>query len=170
MTVVMNALSFRTRPTPVSRRPVAGRLGELVRFALVGGGASVLQLATYAFLADGVGSQAANILAWLVSTLVATEAHRRYSFGGARSGTESDHMIGIASSAVGLALGAAALSGLDNPTGAAGVLALIAVNGLVGLGRFGFLRWWLVSRRAAGQEPGRRSHATPSRSPSMSTE
>ncbi|HEY5878341.1 MAG TPA: GtrA family protein [Nakamurella sp.] len=136
---------------------------QLIRFGLVGGAASVVQLAMYAFLADSIGSQAANIASWLVSTLVATEAHRRYSFGSTTSGAESDHVVGILTSVLTLLLSSVALAALDNPTGTTGVLALIAVNGLVGVLRFVTLRWWMVGRRAHSQ-------ATPSRSRSSLVE
>lgn len=121
-------------------------VGQLARFGMVGGGASVLQLATYGFLADSVGAQPANIVSWLLSTLMATELHRRFSFGGSQSGTESDHVVGIASSLLALLLSASALATLDDPSGAVGVLALVVVNGVVGGLRFVVLRWWIVAR------------------------
>ena len=133
----------------------AGWFSQLVRFGLAGGAASVIQLALYAFLADSVGAQPANVGSWLVSTLVATEAHRRYSFGTTGSGAEGDHVVGIVTSVVTLLLSTVALAALENPTGFAGVLALVAVNGMVGVLRFVALRWWMVGRRD-------HSHATPS--------
>ena len=135
-------------------------VGQLARFGVVGGGASGLQLATYAFLADSVGSQPANVASWLVSTLMATELHRRFSFGGSLSGTESDHVVGIATSLLTLLLSAAALAALDDPSGAVGVLALVVVNGLVGGLRFVILRWWMLAPRS--RRPGT-SAADPTR-------
>ncbi len=150
----------------IRRRGAPPWVGQLARFGVVGGGASVLQLVAYAFLADSVGSQPANIASWLVSTLAATEFHRRFSFGGSNSGTESDHAIGIVTSLVTLLISAVALAALDDPTGAAGVLALVVVNGVVGGLRFLVLRWWMVGRPAhrsprsrpstPGSGPGRR--------------
>lgn len=130
----------------IGRPAAAPWIGQLARFAMVGGGASVLQLATYAFLADSVGSQPANVVSWLVSTLVATELHRRFSFGGSGAGIEGDHAVGIVTSLLTLLLGAAALATLNDPSDAAGVLALVVVNGLVGGLRFVVLRWWMVGR------------------------
>ena len=147
----------------LGRRARPGWVLQLVRFGLVGGAASVVQLAMYAFLADSIGSQAANVASWLVSTLVATEAHRRYSFGSTTSGAESDHVVGILTSVLTLLLSTVALAALDNPTGATGVLALIAVNALVGVARFAALRWWMVGRPAHSQ-------AMPSPSPSSLVE
>jgi len=130
----------------LGRRATTPWIGQLVRFAMVGGGASVLQLATYAFLADSIGSQSANVVSWLVSTLMATELHRRFSFGRSGSGIEGDHAVGIVTSLLTLLLGAAALATLNDPSDAAGVLALVVVNGLVGGLRFVLLRWWMVGR------------------------
>ena len=126
-----------------------GWVGQLARFAAVGGGSGLLQMAMYAFLAESVGAQPANVVSWLVSTLVATELHRRFSFGGSRSGTESDHVVGVVTSLVTLLLSAGALAALNDPSGAAGVLALLAVNGLVGGLRFVVLRWWMLGRRGS---------------------
>lgn len=140
---------------PGRRVETPGWVGQLTRFGVVGGVASVLQLAAYTFLADSVGSLLANVLSWLVSTLVATEAHRRFSFGGSRSGSEGDHVVGVVTALLTLVLSAAALAGLDDPSGAAGVLALVVVNGLVGGLRFVALRWWMVRR------PSRRSIPAP---------
>lgn len=138
-------------PSPglFGRRVAAPWVGQLARFGMVGGGAGALQLVVYAFLADSLGSQVANVLSWLVSTLVATELHRRFSFGGSLSASESDHAIGVVTSLVTLLLSAAALAVLDDPSGAAGVVALVAVNGLVGGLRFLVLRWWMIGRRKA---------------------
>lgn len=151
-----DVMSLASLPRPGLPATAAGLRGrrvaapvwarQLARFGVVGGGAGVLQLATYSFLAEGIGSPLANIVAWLVSTLAATELHRRFSFAGARSGTESDHVIGIVTSLVTLLLSAAVLAGLDNPSGTAGLLALLVVNGVVGGMRFVVLRWWMVGR------------------------
>lgn len=130
------------------RGAVPGWAAQLARFGVVGGAASVVQLALYGFLADGVGSQPANVVSWLMSTLLATEAHRRYSFRTSGDGVDSDHVVGIATSLVTLLLSTVALAALDDPDGSTGVLALVAVNAAVGLLRFAALRWWMVGRRA----------------------
>jgi putative flippase GtrA len=157
--------AFLTRPGGPARacagRPWAVRVvgrrsgwpAQLVRFAVVGGAATVVQLALYAFLADSIGSQLANVVSWLASTVVATEAHRRYSFGTAGPGAEADHAVGALTSVLTLLLGTVTLAALANPTGFAGVLALCAVNGAMGLLRFGALRWWMVRRAESTRMP-----------------
>uniref|UniRef100_UPI003B3BDB2A GtrA family protein n=1 Tax=Nakamurella sp. TaxID=1869182 RepID=UPI003B3BDB2A len=163
MTLAATAPRPTRSPVTVRRRsPVAGGgwPGQLLRFALVGGGASALQLAAYAFLADAVGAQPANVASWLVATLLATELHRRFSFGGPNPTTgpalrpgrrpEVDHVVGVVTGLATLLLSMLALAALDDPSDAAGVLALVAVNGSVGLLRFAVLRWWLLGRPASG--------------------
>jgi putative flippase GtrA len=142
----------------------AGWFAQLVRFGLVGGAASVVQLGLYTFLADSVGSQLANVLSWLVSTMVATEAHRRYSFRTPGTGSTGDHTVGVVTSLLTLLLSTVALAALENPVGVAGVLALVAVNGIVGVLRFVTLRWWLVDHRG-----GSRAHSQAVPSPSRSS-
>jgi putative flippase GtrA len=159
--------SSLTRPgAPAYARTHAGWAAQLSRFAVVGGSAGLVQLALYAFLADSIGSQPANVGSWLASTVLATEAHRRFSFRSGAAPGHGDHTVGVLTSALTLALGTAALAALSDPTGTAGVLALVAVNGAVGALRFVALRWWLVGRRHRGGV----SQAMPSPSPSMPVE
>ena len=122
--------------------------GQLLRFGAVGGAASLVQLALFGCLASDVGSQLANLISWLLGTILATEGHRRYSFGGSRAHAEADHALGLGTSLVALVATSIALALLDNPVGVAGVAAVVAVNGLVGLARFVALRWWMVGRAA----------------------
>jgi putative flippase GtrA len=161
-------LATLTRPggSAVARIAIrrAGWFAQLVRFGLVGGAASVVQLGLYTFLADSVGSQLANVLSWLVSTMVATEAHRRYSFRTPGTGSTGDHTVGVVTSLLTLLLSTVALAALENPVGVAGVLALVAVNGIVGVLRFVTLRWWLVDHRG-----GSRAHSQAVPSPSRSS-
>ena len=135
---------------PAVARIATGRAGwfaQLVRFGLVGGAASVVQLGLYAFLAVSVGSLLANVVSWLVSTIIATEAHRRYSFRTPGAGPTGDHTVGMVTSLLTLLLSTVALAALENPVGVSGVLALVAVNGIVGVLRFVALRWWMLGRR-----------------------
>ena len=54
----------------LTHRVRTGVTGEGLRFAAVGMAATGAQLALYAFLDGSAGPQLANVLAWLVSTLV----------------------------------------------------------------------------------------------------
>lgn len=130
--------------------------GELsrqgLRFAVVGSLATVIQLGLYAFLSGSVGAQLANIMAWLVSTLIGNFAHHRYTFKVARVSThlgpqgrfddQADHLVGLFTSLAGLGIGSLALDMLGNPTGLAGTIALVGVNSAVGALRFITLHQW----------------------------
>ncbi|TKV56330.1 hypothetical protein FDO65_20425 [Nakamurella flava] len=140
------ARSSRLRWRPSTR--VRALAGQAARFAAVGGGATVLQLALYAFVADCVGAQVANVLSWSVATVIAGVAHHRFTFRLDHSGSERDHLVNLASSLAALLLSSAVLAVAGNPSGLLGTALLLAVNGTVGTGRFVLLRWWLTGRRA----------------------
>lgn len=122
--------------------------GQGARFAAVGGAATLIQLALYAFVGDCVGAQVANVLSWSVATLIAGVAHHRFTFRLDHSGSERDHLVNLASSLAALLLSSAVLAVAGNPSGLLGTALLLAVNGTVGTGRFVLLRWWLTVRRA----------------------
>jgi len=141
---------------PHIHRIRTGNAGEGLRFAAVGGATTAAQLALYAFLAASVGPQLANVVAWLVCTLAANAAHRRYTFQLAGRPTEADHLVGALSSLAALGLSSLALMLLDEPGGLDGIVALVAVNAVVGAARFGALRWWWLGRRLRDRLTGAR--------------
>ena len=145
-----------TFPAPRMARPSAfrsARVRELAvqgaRFAAVGGGATLVQLTVYSFVSDSLGAQLANVLSWLIATLIAGIAHYRFTFRLQHSGTEGDHVVNLASSLAALLLTSAVLAAAGNPAGAVGTVLVLGVNGLVGTGRFVLLRWWLLGRAVA---------------------
>jgi len=98
----------------------------------------------------------ANVMAWLVCTLAANAAHRRYTFQLAGRATEADHLVGALSSLAALGLSSLALMLLDEPGGLEGIVALVAVSAVVGAARFGALRWWWLGRRLRDRLAGAR--------------
>ena len=144
-----------TFPAPRTARLTAirsARVRELAvqgaRFAAVGGGSTLIQLTIYSFVSDGLGAQLANVLSWLIATLIAGIAHYRFTFRLQHSGTEGDHVVNLVSSLAALLLTSAVLAAAGNPAGAIGTVLVLAVNGVVGTGRFVLLRWWLLGRAA----------------------
>lgn len=121
-----------------------GLTGQGLRFAMVGSTSTVIQLGLYSFLSGSVGAQLANIVAWLVGTFFGTAAHRRYTFRAVGGSPESDHLVGLLTSLGGLGISSLVLAALDQPTGLAGTLALIAVNSAVGVLRFVTLHQWFA--------------------------
>jgi putative flippase GtrA len=151
------------RMSVLDRAP-AGLTGQGLRFAMVGTLATLTQLGLYYFLSGSVGSQLANVVSWLVSTLVANAAHQRYTFGvshrgggrgSVRNSGESDQVVGLLTSLAGLGVSSVVLGLLAEPTGVWGTVALVAVNATVGGLRFLVLRWWFTDRRAPGVGRGR---------------
>jgi putative flippase GtrA len=68
----------RTRPV----RPVATKgLAQVLRFAAVGVGATLLYTVLFLAMRPGLGGQAANALALILSTVANTAANRRLTFG-----------------------------------------------------------------------------------------
>lgn len=130
------------------RLGAGGLTGQGLRFAIVGSLATVLQLGLYALLSGSAGAQLANICAWLVSTMVATAGHSRYTFGLSGRCAESDHLAGLLTSLIGLGMSSLVLAVLDQPAGLAGTIVLVGVNAAVGGARFVALRWLLIGRNA----------------------
>ena len=126
--------------------------GQGLRFALVGSAGTGLQLAMYAFASGVLGAQVASVAAWLVSTLVTNAAHRALTFG-VRGGdrNRADQFVAFLTCAVGLLITSLVLAQLSDADGASGVIAILAVNSVVGAARFGGMRWWLS---ASGQRFG----------------
>ncbi|GAA2015163.1 GtrA family protein [Nakamurella flavida] len=141
MTIV-TSLPSPARIAPVGRWRSVGAQG--VRFALVGGTMTGVQLALYAFLAGSLGSQAANLLSWFVVTVATTAAHRRFTFRLPGPGSERDHLVGLGTSLGGLLASALALSALSGVGGSlVQTVGVAAATGVVGVGRFLVLRRWM---------------------------
>jgi putative flippase GtrA len=139
--------------------------GQGVRFFLIGSVGTILQLGVYAAGATLVGAQFASVVSWLVSTLVTNAAHRALTFGvrGAQR-NRADQSVAFLTSVVGLLITSLVLAELPDADGISGLMAILAVNTVVGIGRFVGLRWWLgeggprVSRRARSAPLAMREH------------
>jgi putative flippase GtrA len=124
---------------------------EFVRFVTVGVCSSVVYFALFLALLV-VGPVAANGVAFVVSTALANELHRRVTFhAGGRVGwfTAQSESGGLA--LAGLVATSAALIALDGVVGGAWraqVLLIAAVTGAIGLIRFAALRLWVFSGHA----------------------
>ena len=136
---------------PVRVRPSGDRVpAQFVRFVLVGGSANVVYAAVFLVL-GGLGPQAANLVAVVVSTALANELHRRLTFrAGHRTGWATAQWAGGGIAVAGLVVSSLTLAAVDVWTVSAGplvsVAAVVAVSGMVGLVRFAGLRWVLVAR------------------------
>src|SRR3954447_9679961 len=124
---------------------------EFVRFVTVGVVSSAVYFALFLAL-RGLGPVPANAVAFVVSTVLATEPHRRVTFrAGGRVGWFTAQCESGGLALVGLLATSAALAALDGVVGDAWwaqVLLIAAVTGTIGLIRFAALRLWVFSGHA----------------------
>jgi putative flippase GtrA len=128
---------------------------QLVRFAAVGVASTLAYLALFVLLAPGLGAQAANLLALLVTAVANTATNRRFTFGvrgRAKRATHQAQGLAVFTLGLGLTSGSLALvhsSGIHSRTAEAVVL--VSANLLATLLRFLLLRAWVFGRPAAPQ-------------------
>ncbi|WP_424644398.1 hypothetical protein [Embleya sp. AB8] len=130
-----------TTSTATTRTP--GVVGSFARFVGCGGGVGLASSATLILLAGQVPFAVANALVTVGSTLVATELHSRFTFGGNRPG-RADHVKAGLTVLVCYLFTTAAMLTFRALAPNAGFLAEQAVylsaSGLAGIGRFAFMR------------------------------
>jgi putative flippase GtrA len=106
----------------------AGLTRQLVRFAAVGAASTVTYVALYALLRRGLGAQAANLAALLVTAVANTAANRRVTFRTARGRGAGHHQFrGLPVFLLALALTSGALAGLQAATASPGLALELAV-------------------------------------------
>ena len=125
---------------------------QFVRFALVGVLSTLAYLAIFVALRHGVGAQAANLTALLLTAVANTAANRRLTFGiRGGSGAARAQLQGLVVFGLGLALTSGTLWGLHAATAAPSrtveVAALVAANGAATLLRFVLFRGWVFRSR-----------------------
>src|SRR3954452_18270727 len=123
-------------------------VAEFVRFVTVGVSSSLVYFALFLAL-RGIGPVAANVVAFVISSVLANELHRRVTFhAGGRVGWFAAQCEGGGLALAGLVAPSAALAALDPVVGDAWwaqVLLIAAVTGVIGLVRFAALRRWVFS-------------------------
>ncbi|TNC22880.1 bifunctional glycosyltransferase family 2/GtrA family protein [Amycolatopsis alkalitolerans] len=138
-------------PIGVSTPGVPPRLAtQLVRFAVIGVGSTLAYLALFVLLRLGMGAQAANLVALLLTAIANTSANRRFTFGvrGAR-GAGRHQFEGLIVFGLGLALTSGSLA-LLHAGGEPGRFAELAVLVLANLAatvlRFLLFRNWVFRK------------------------
>ena len=143
---------------------------QLVRFAAIGIASTLAYLVLFGLLRTGVGAQAANLAALLITAVANTAANRRLTFGvRGRQRVARHHLHGLLIFAIGLGLTSGSLAVLtalaDHPARWLEVGVLTASNLIATLVRFVLLR--VVFRPRHHQRAPRyegRSHAASERS------
>ncbi|MFI6689135.1 GtrA family protein [Streptomyces sp. NPDC050485] len=120
-----------------------GPFGAFVRFVACGGGTGVASTVSLALLALVIPWALANALTTVASTVVATELHSRFTFGGGRAGWRR-HLQSFGSAAGAYVVTCAAMFVLHLLVASPGVLweqvVYLSAAGLAGIGRFVVLR------------------------------
>ncbi|MFB9904478.1 glycosyltransferase [Allokutzneria oryzae] len=143
--------------TGIGREPLPGvppkLANQAVRFAAVGIASTLAYLLLYSLLRGGVGAQAANLVALLVTAVGNTAANRRFTFGvRGRGGAARHHLQGLVAFALGLALTSgslAALHALTAPGQLVELGVLVLANLVATVLRFLLLRHWVFRARRA---------------------
>ncbi|MGA4508970.1 glycosyltransferase [Propionibacteriaceae bacterium G1746] len=153
---------WRLRDEALARRPMAapvpgvprGMVGQVVRFAGVGVASTIAYALLYWLLRQGMGAQAANFVALVVTAVANTAANRALTFGvRGRDRLVTDHLGGLVAFAIGLGLTSGSL-GLLHIWGAGSprwveLVVLTGANAMATVVRFLVLRR-LMHARADG--------------------
>ncbi|MFE7778321.1 glycosyltransferase [Streptomyces sp. NPDC057445] len=137
-----------------------GLARQLVGFCVVGAFSTLFYLLLYSVLRAGVGPQAANAAALLVSAIANTAANRRLTFGvRGRERVLRHQAQGLVVLAIGLTLTSGSLAALDaataTPSHGTELAVLIVANLAATVLRFLLLRAWVFpERREGAPEPG----------------
>jgi putative flippase GtrA len=168
MLVSMDTTRNTTRKAP-------GPVDAFARFVVLGGGVGLASSATLILLAGRIPFAAANALVTIASTLLATELHSRFTFGGDKP-DRADHVKAGLTVLVCYLFTTAAMLTLHTLRPHAGVpveqSVYLCACGLAGIGRFAFMRLVVFGRRpeadADPRIPARASVAVTARTSALS--
>ncbi|MEU0804329.1 hypothetical protein [Streptomyces sp. NPDC005970] len=148
-----------------------GAFTAFARFVLCGGGVGIASSFAVAALASWVPWALANALITVVSTLLATELHARFTFGAGGRATWRQHAQSTGSAAAAYAVTCVAMLGLHQLVAAPGAVleqvVYLSASALAGVARFAVLRLVVFARNrsqvAATIHTARPVHATVAR-------
>jgi putative flippase GtrA len=143
------------RPVDTQGAAPRGPIAAFVRFVVCGGGVGLLSSGVLLLLAGHVPFVAANAAVTVVSTLLATELHHRFTFGSAGGGLAGwrVHSKSALTLLVAYLFTTAAVLALGvvhpHPGPLLSQAVYLAASGLAGIGRFLVLRLLVFARRPA---------------------
>jgi putative flippase GtrA len=130
---------------------------QIVRFATVGVASTIAYLLLFVLLRGGLGAQAANLLALLMTAMANTAANRRFTFGVRGQGVARHQLQGLVVFGLGLAMTSGALAALSwinpDPKRFVEVAVLLLANLAATVLRFVLLREWVFSARRPVSHP-----------------
>ncbi|MFF8378193.1 GtrA family protein [Streptomyces sp. NPDC015661] len=131
-------------------RAAPGALTAFARFVLCGGGVGLAAGFAVAALAQWMPWALANALVTVVSTLLATELHARFTFGAGGRATWRQHAQSAGSAAAGYGVTCLAMLALHLLVAAPGTLleqaVYLSASALTGVARFAVLRLVVFAR------------------------
>ncbi|MFI6083014.1 hypothetical protein ACIBBB_18885 [Streptomyces sp. NPDC051217] len=147
------------------QQPERGAFTAFTRFVLCGGGVGLAAGFAVAALASWIPWVFANALITVVSTLLATELHARFTFGAGGRATWRQHVQSAGSAAAAYAVTCVAMLVLQQLVAAPGALlqqvVYLSASALAGVARFGVLRLVVFARsRSQAAAPVSPVHAT----------
>ncbi|MEH0541737.1 hypothetical protein QA802_01170 [Streptomyces sp. B21-105] len=142
-------------------RAMSDAFAAFVRFVLCGGGVGIASSFAVAALASWTPWVLANAVTTVVSTLLATELHARFTFGAGGPATRRQHAQSAGSAAAAYAVTCVAMFVLRQSVATPGVvleqIVYLSATGLAGIARFAVLRLVVFARNrsdAAGPAHG----------------
>ncbi|MEU1085171.1 GtrA family protein [Streptomyces sp. NPDC005908] len=133
-----------------------GAFTALTRFVLCGGGIGIASSFAVAALASCIPWILANALITVVSTLLATELHARFTFGAGGHATWRQHAQSAGSAAAAYAVTSVAMLVLHQLAATPGAVheqaVYLSASALAGLARFALLRLVIFARRKNNRE------------------
>lgn len=142
------------RATPRSGPARPSTTAQLLRYALVGGGATALNAVLFLVLRIVLDTFTANITALVLSTAASTEASRRFAFGGARAHRLREWVQDAGTVAFYAGYTSVVLVVLhalvDSPTAGEEAIAVAVASLAGGLLRYAVLRFWVFETSHGG--------------------
>ena len=150
MTEAQRTERMETAMDDAPRTPAApGPLASFARFVALGGGVGLLSSGAVALLAERLPWALANALITVVSTLLCTELHARFTFGAGRHAGWRQHWQSAGSAAAAYVVTCAAMFVLHLIQSSPGMLTeqivYLGASGLAGLARFLLLRLYVFA-------------------------
>ncbi|WP_416973632.1 GtrA family protein [Streptomyces sp. 4F14] len=136
-----------------NQAPTTGPLASFLRFVLCGGGIGVLSSLAVPLVAMSMPWVVANAVITVVSTVLCTELHARFTFGTGRRAGWRQHWQSAGSAAAAYVVTSVAVLVLHAVQSSPGMLTeqvvYLSASGLAGIGRFLVLRLFVFAGREA---------------------